>query len=191
MRRIVLALALLPAACLAQSLTYNPSNVSSDGSQNLTPGIRSYPGAGLNDASSLTNANGAFVTDPNGQRLQATPNSQGKLRDEGKGFTPNTSQTAAEQGYVDANNAAASARAAADYQALHTPRQQGIQVPQPAPFRPVATDRAAAGWFANWSYTLIHAGVPEDKIEFEAHRLDRPAFEAWANRQLMTSRASL
>lgn len=170
MRRLLLALTLLPATVFAQNAL--PTNPGMAGYGNAVPaGVRAYGQSGLANQPPVVQA--------------TTPNLQGKLRDEGKAFTPDTAQTAAEQGYT-ASTAKESAQALADYAALHTARQLGEQVRQPAPWNPVAQERSSQGWLANWSYTLDHAGVPDSKVKFEARRLSRTDFEAWANRQMIT-----
>lgn len=187
MRRILLALALMPGVVFAQFTV--PPNTTSD-EQTLTE--QQQPAQPQAPAPSLT-------VDPNGPvsadqiRAQQSPldNRQygpGEKQNPGDATTPDVSGTgtAAEQGFT-ADTSKADAQALADYQALHTARQLGEQVTQPAPFDPLDTNYSMKGWYANWSYTLVQVGVPASKVKFEAHRLDKEAFGAWANRQMMAT----
>lgn len=163
MRRILLALAVLPLSCLAQSVTVNPPA--------LTPGLSQPSDTASGPVNPSAKASAAVAQDA----VQGTPATR--------------APTASEQGY-DADANAESAQALADFQATHTARQLGQIIRQPAPLDPVAANPRAQGWLANWTATLVRAGVPETKVAFEAHRLDREAFAAWAHRQLLSVNAS-
>jgi hypothetical protein len=200
MRRILFALALLPTAVLAQTTVLNsygstvnlPGNIHTVGDS--TSPINPITGTMNTPVTNAPNANAPNANTPNANTPNAnTPGGkdrqgQGTLKDESDGFASGATKTAADQGYV-ANNSAQIAQQQADYQALHTPRQLGEQVPEPAPFHPVSRQPVLAGWLANWSYTLAQAGVPATKVAFEANRLDQTAFQAWAYRQMLTVRA--
>jgi hypothetical protein len=182
MRRMLLALALLPAVAGAQVYT-NPTAT-------LPAGITPIPNTGLNGPMGTGPLQANNPATAQAQAQQENPGKQQQearaaANSEGQTYTAGKTPTAAEQG-ITPNTAAQDRQALADYNALHTPRQLGQTVPQLAPYHPVATDRSAAGWLANWAYTLERAGVPSDKVNFEAGRLDRDAFGAWANRQLIT-----
>lgn len=180
MRRILFALAVLPTAVLAQTSVLNPTA----GTVNLPANVHTI----VDPSSPMLGQTSQPLTPPNGANANGNGKNQqgqGTLRDESVGDT--SAKTAADQGYVK-DNSAQLAQQAADYQATHTPRQMGIQVREPAPLNPVARQLGQAGWLANWTYTLNQAGVPEDKVSFEANRLNRTDFEAWAYRQLLTAR---
>lgn len=91
--------------------------------------------------------------------------------------------TAVEQGFGDESQAAALRQAMADSAARSSARQRGLVIPAPTLANPVGRDRSAQGWLANWQLALTGAGVSADKVDFEANRLSRSDFEAWASRQ--------
>lgn len=92
--------------------------------------------------------------------------------------------TASEQGFGNRQDLERVRREMEDYAARNTPRQRGIVVPAPALRNPVGKDPAAREWLANWDWALQGAGVSDAKIKFEAGRLNRADFEAWASRQM-------
>lgn len=171
MRRILFALAVLPLSCFAQSVTVNPPSMGQDSSSMAESAtlLRADP----------MPANPSVAPAPS--TAAATPASAPAHAA--------SAPTASEQGY-DPQAGEVNAQAEADYQALHTPRQLGQLVRQPAPLDPVASNRQAQGWLANWTATLVRAGVPESKVNFEAQRLDRDSFAAWAYRQMLASHTS-
>lgn len=91
--------------------------------------------------------------------------------------------TANEQGYGAQEDRDALVRALEDQMALSTPRQKGEIVPAPAPANPVGKDMASREWLENWRWALTSLGMSQAKVNFEAARLDRAAFAAWASRQ--------
>lgn len=189
MRRVLLCLALFPGITLAQTYSSQLNDTTSTNPASTTQ---------LANGVRMVGSETAIPTAPNGpvsayqiqaqQSGSAMPSSGNRQGSpEMTGTSQSTSserpQTAAEQGYV-ADHHDEDAAALAAYQAAHTPRQLGEVVTQPAPYRPIAHEPSLAGWYANWSYTLARAGVPDAKIAFEAQRLDQTSFSAWANRQL-------
>lgn len=92
-------------------------------------------------------------------------------------------RTAAEQGLVDHSGAEAARQMLEDARARSTPRQRGIVVPAPTLARPVSSDAPSREWLHNWEFTLQQLGVSREKIRFEAGRLSKTDFEAWASRQ--------
>ncbi len=92
--------------------------------------------------------------------------------------------SALDQGLNEGPTAEEARRALADAVARSTPRQKGQVVTVPTLSNPVSKDKAAQGWLANWELALTRVGVSENKVWFEANRLSRADFEAWASRQL-------
>lgn len=180
MRRFLFALALSPLSCLAQSVVVNPG---AGAPPPTTEQVGAYRGMG----NAAMDASGPALGGD--ARVQINPASAGSAADRERAqqiaaAQPAGAPTASAQGY-QASSSAASLQALADYQAAHTPRQLGQRVRQPAPLDPVAGELRSQGWLANWSATLVRAGVPETKVNFEARRLDREAFAAWAHRQIL------
>lgn len=93
-------------------------------------------------------------------------------------------QNAFDQGYGEDDDSDAMRRAYEDYQANHTARQMGEQIPVPRPINVVANDRSSAVWLINWKGLLVEkAGVSAQKVDFESRRLTKSEFEKWASRQ--------
>jgi hypothetical protein len=92
--------------------------------------------------------------------------------------------SALDQGVEDGPSAEELRRQLSDAAARSTPRQKGIVVPAPTLSNPVGKDAAARGWLANWELALTRLGLSEQKFWFEANRLSRADFEAWASRQM-------
>lgn len=92
-------------------------------------------------------------------------------------------KTAAEQGLVDNSGAEQARRMLEDARARSTARQRGVVVHVPTLANPVASDASSREWLHNWEFTLHALGVSKSKIRFEASRLSKSEFEAWASRQ--------
>jgi len=92
--------------------------------------------------------------------------------------------SAKDQGLSDGPSPEQVRQAMADAAARSTPRQKGQVISVPTLANPVGKDRSAQGWLANWELALSNIGVSQQKFWFEANRLSRSDFEAWASRQL-------
>lgn len=93
-------------------------------------------------------------------------------------------QNAFDQGYGEDDDSDAMRRAYEDYQANHTARQMGEQIPVPRPINVVANEKSSAVWLINWKGLLVEkAGVSAQKVDFESRRLTKSEFEKWASRQ--------
>ena len=91
--------------------------------------------------------------------------------------------TAAEQGLVDPLAATRLQQLLEDAAARSSARQRGLVVPAPTLANPVATDPVAREWLMNWEFALVSLGMSRDRVRFEASRLSREDFAAWASRQ--------
>lgn len=177
MRLLSLALALaaaLPFAASAQSqiapgVTYIPGGASS---MNI-PGQANFP----------TQVPGQVgVPQPAPMPAESIPGNP--VSAPSVDLNANQPATAAEQGFGSAREDAETRRMLEDLAARSTPRQKGIVVPAPKLRNPVGSDAGSREWLGNWAWALGNVGVSQEKIRFEAGRLSRPDFEAWASRQL-------
>lgn len=187
MRLLTLACALaavLPLSALAQTqiapgVTYVPPtnayNMLPNGSQAVAPGLMGAPGLG---AGQVGVPNPAQV--PPGQSVPSNPVSAPSTDTTASSTPP----TASEQGFGAGDDLKEAKRLLADQAAMSTPRQKGIVVPAPQLSNPVGKDRASREWLSNWAWALGNVGVSQAKVDFEANRLGRSDFEAWASRQL-------
>lgn len=91
--------------------------------------------------------------------------------------------TAAEQGLVDPVDAQRLARLLEEAAARASARQRGLVIPAPTLANPVATQPSAREWLMNWEFALTELGLSADRVRFEASRLTREDFAAWASRQ--------
>lgn len=173
--RLSLALlALLPLAAAAQT--------------QVVPGVTVYPGGmgGVYGAGGAINAPGLNAgliqqQQPQPQQAQPAPSAISE-----PSVSPEASQvpSALDQGLDNGPSAEEVRRAVADAAARSTPRQKGLVVPAPTLRNPVGQDVSARGWLANWELALTRLGMTEQKFWFEANRLSRADFEAWASRQM-------
>ena len=92
-------------------------------------------------------------------------------------------KTASEQGLVDRSGEEEARRMLEDARARSSARQRGIVVHVPTLATPVSADPASREWLHNWEFSLQALGVSKEKVRFEASRLSRSDFEAWASRQ--------
>lgn len=93
-------------------------------------------------------------------------------------------KSAYDQGYGQNDDEEAMKQAYLDYQANHTARQLGEQIPVPKPINVVANDKSSSVWLINWKGLLVErAGVSAQKVDFESRRLTKSEFEKWASRQ--------
>lgn len=172
--RLSLALfALLPLSALAQT--------------QVVPGVTVYPGGtgnvfGTGGAINAPGLNAGLtqpVQPPQPDRPPSNEMSSPSVT-EGSSEVP----SALDQGLNDGPSPEEVRRAMAEAAARSTPRQKGIVVPAPTLGNPVGKDVAARGWLANWELALTRLGMSPNKFWFEANRLSRSDFEAWASRQM-------
>lgn len=75
-----------------------------------------------------------------------------------------------------------------DYLQYNSARQKGIKVEVPSFRYNWSSSRDNKVWFVNWKGMLIEkAGVPAEKVDFEARRLSKEEFNAWASRVMRAS----
>ncbi len=119
-----------------------------------------------------------------------TTSNQDKLADLAKKLDESKQKhtdTASEQGYVDANAALKQSAQEEDYRQDHTPRQLGYVVSQYGPGKTVSNTASLSLWLENWTYVLKQYGIPSTKVNFEARRLSEGEFKTWANNQILAS----
>ena len=150
----------------------------------VAPGVTYYqPGATAEPlaTSGATIASPSFA--PSGATTPSVPPSVPSNPVSPAAPIPAAAPTAGAQGFGQEEDTAALARQLEDAAALDSARQRGEVVPAFMLARPVARDPASREWLMNWSLALARLGVAEDKIRFEARRLSRLEFSAWASRQ--------
>jgi hypothetical protein len=104
---------------------------------------------------------------------------------EAAGATAKVGSSAAEQGFVDPEVTKKMQMDAAENEAFNSAYQRGeVEASSPRWSNPVSQDASKAEWVGAWQVKLEAAGVPTQKIEFEAGRLPSDLFEQWASRQI-------
>lgn len=94
-------------------------------------------------------------------------------------------KTAYEQGFGSEQDALAQQEALEEWANMQSARQQGETIPVPKPLNVVANDKTAKVFLINWKGVLVEqVGMKPEKVDFEAARLTKDEFSAWASRQV-------
>lgn len=96
-------------------------------------------------------------------------------------------KTAFEQGYGSEQDALAQQEALEEWASLQSARQKGetVNVPVFKSSNAVGHDKRSGVWLTNWKGILVEqVGVKPEKVDFEASRLTKDEFAAWASRQV-------
>lgn len=134
-----------------------------------------------------TEANTPF--DPNAQSYQdaAKINKQTPNQEAEKQNTATGPQNAFEQGYGSEQDALAQQEALEEWASLQSARQKGetVNVPSFKSSNAVGNDKRSSVWLTNWKGVLVEqVGMKPEKVDFEASRLTKDEFAAWASRQV-------
>lgn len=147
----------------------------------------------MNQQSTQMNSN-----DPSAQAYSQAANingnAQGQYQQQGQGQTQNQQQqgqqdtgpkNAYEQGFGQEQANADRQAALEDWISNQSARQQGETIPVPKPLNVVANDKSSRIWLINWKGVLVEqVGLKPEKVDFEASRLNKEDFAAWASRQV-------
>lgn len=135
-----------------------------------------------------TQANTPF--DPNAQSYQDAA----KINQQGANQQAETQQNqstgpknAFEQGYGSEQDALAQQEALEEWASLQSARQKGetVNVPSFKSSNAVGNDKRSSVWLTNWKGVLVEqVGMKPEKVDFEASRLTKEEFAAWASRQV-------
>lgn len=94
-------------------------------------------------------------------------------------------KNAYEQGFGQEQANADRQAALEDWISNQSARQQGETIPVPKPLNVVANDKSSRIWLINWKGVLVEqVGLKPEKVDFEASRLNKEDFAAWASRQV-------
>lgn len=94
-------------------------------------------------------------------------------------------KNAYEQGFGQEQMNADRQEALEDWMSSQSARQQGETIPVPRPLNVVANDKSSRVWLINWKGVLVEqVGLKPEKVDFEASRLNKEDFAAWASRQV-------
>ena len=74
---------------------------------------------------------------------------------------------------------------------MSSARQQGVKEVVPEITDAVVNDPASSRWLSDWFHLLESYGTPEKRYRFEAGRLSRYDFDAWANRRILWAKKQL
>lgn len=115
------------------------------------------------------------------QQQQGQDQSQNQQQDQ-----QNTGpKNAYEQGFGQEQANADRQAALEDWISGQSARQQGETIPVPKPLNVVANDKSSRIWLINWKGVLVEqVGLKPEKVDFEASRLNKEDFAAWASRQV-------
>lgn len=96
-------------------------------------------------------------------------------------------KNAFEQGYGSEQDALAQQEALEEWASLQSARQKGetVNVPSFKSSQAVGYDKRSSVWLTNWKGILVEqVGMKPEKVDFEASRLNKDEFSAWASRQV-------
>lgn len=96
-------------------------------------------------------------------------------------------KNAFEQGYGSEQEALAQQEALEEWSSLQSARQKGetVNVPSFKSSGAVGHDKRSSVWLTNWKGILVEqVGMKPEKVDFEASRLNKEDFAAWASRQV-------
>ena len=96
-------------------------------------------------------------------------------------------KNAFEQGYGSEQDALAQQEALEEWASLQSARQKGetVNVPSFKSSNAVGYDKRSSVWLTNWKGILVEqVGMKPEKVDFEASRLSKEDFAAWASRQV-------
>lgn len=128
-----------------------------------------------NDPSSQSYADAAKINQQQGQQQNSQTQTQ---KDTGP-------KNAYEQGFGQEQDALAQQEALEEWASMQSARQKGETIPVPKPLNVVAQDKKSRVWLTNWKGVLVEqVGVKPEKVDFEASRLTKAEFSAWASRQV-------
>lgn len=188
----LLALAVVVAAAFPLA-SWAQSGIQVAPGVTVTPATQFMPGQpiapGIVSGQLAPNQGMSGQGDARGQNEQPLNGPGGITGPAGEAAGEATGKTAAEQGLVDPMAVAAARRFLEDQAALNTPRQRGEVIVPPSLRNPVGKDAVSREWLMNWDLALCSFGMSHEKVAFEASRLSRPEFEAWASRQYEARKA--
>lgn len=96
-------------------------------------------------------------------------------------------KNAFEQGYGSEQESLAQQEALEEWVSLQSARQKGetVNVPVFKSSNAVGSDKRSSVWLTNWKGILVEqVGMKPEKVDFEASRLTKEEFAAWASRQV-------
>lgn len=96
-------------------------------------------------------------------------------------------KNAFEQGYGSEQESLAQQEALEEWISLQSARQKGetVNVPVFKSSNAVGNDKRSSVWLTNWKGILVEqVGMKPEKVDFEASRLTKEEFAAWASRQV-------
>ncbi len=96
-------------------------------------------------------------------------------------------KNAFEQGYGSEQESLAQQEALEEWVSLQSARQKGVKVNLPVfkSSNAVGSDKRSSVWLTNWKGILVEqVGMKPEKVDFEASRLTKEEFAAWASRQV-------
>jgi len=137
-----------------------------------------------------TEANSGANLDPASQSYQdaAKINQQvGTQEAQAKQKESTGPKNAFEQGYGSEQEALAQQEALEEWSSLQSARQKGetVNVPSFKSSSAVGYDKRSSVWLTNWKGILVEqVGMKPEKVDFEASRLNKEDFAAWASRQV-------
>lgn len=118
----------------------------------------------------------------NTQQTQAQAQAQAQTQQKDTG-----PKNAFEQGYGSEQESLAQQEALEEWASLQSARQKGetVNVPVFKSSNAVGSDKRSSVWLTNWKGILVEqVGMKPEKVDFEASRLTKEEFAAWASRQV-------
>ncbi len=138
-----------------------------------------------NDPSAQAYSQAASINGNTQGQGQYQQQAQDQSQNQQQGQQNTGPKNAYEQGFGQEQANADRQAALEDWISGQSARQQGETIPVPKPLNVVANDKSSRIWLINWKGVLVEqVGLKPEKVDFEASRLNKEDFAAWASRQV-------